>query len=91
MIWRRLFPTEGGGALRRWTRVRKSLIVKALDSEHVLKGPITLFDFAHPDDAIDAASVHHGATKGGWRISDDEVIADYRVLEKHGCIYMTTV
>lgn len=77
MIWKRLFPTEGGGAVRRWVRVNKQLFDKARDSEHILKGPITLFDFSNPDDAVDALKASSGPTKGGWRVSDDEVIGGF--------------
>jgi hypothetical protein len=77
MIWKKLFPSEGGGALRRWIRVKKAIFEKSRDSEHILKGPITLFDFAHRDDAADVANLHTGTTKGGWRISDDEVIGGF--------------
>lgn len=77
MIWKKVFPSQGGGALRRWIRVNKALLEKARDSEHILKGPITLFDFAHRDDAADVADFHTGTSKGGWRMSDDEVIGGF--------------
>jgi hypothetical protein len=77
MIWKRLFPSEGGGAVRRWIRVQKQLFEKARDSEHVLKGPIILFDFSNQDDAADAMIASTGPTKGGWRVSDDEVIGGF--------------
>lgn len=77
MIWKKLFPSQGGGALRRWIRVNKVLLEKWRDSEHLLKGPITLFDFADRDDAADVADFHTGTSKGGWRISDDEVIGGF--------------
>lgn len=77
MVWKRLFPPEGGGAVRRWMRVQKQLFEKATDSDHLLKGPITLFDFADPNDAADAMKASTGPTKGGWRVSDDEVIGGF--------------
>lgn len=77
MIWKRLFPSEGGGAVRRWIKVNKQLFEKSRDVDHVLKGPITLFDFTNPNDAADAIKASTGPTKGGWRVSDDEVIGGF--------------
>lgn len=63
--------------MRRWVRLNKQLFDKARDSEHILKGPVTIFDFSNPDDAADARKASMGPTKGGWRISDDEVIGGF--------------
>ena len=80
MIFKKIFPEHGGGALRRWMLFQgeiMSLIRSDGRREQLMKGPITLFDFQRKDDAADASSVSFGATKGGWRISDDEVIGGY--------------
>ena len=90
MIWRTVLPTQGGGALRRWIKVRQDLLnlymtkksesnnSTALKSfEHVHYPPLTIFDFTRPDDAADAKEIHEGPSKGGWRFSDDEVIGGY--------------
>ena len=63
--------------MRRWVRLQEHLIRKSFDAEHVLKGPVPLIDFANRDDAADAARVDAGPKKGGWRISDDEVIGGF--------------
>jgi len=64
------------GAWNRWWRVKKTLAEKAMNSEHMLKGPVTLFDMTHPEDAADAMAVS-ASDLGGWRISDDEVIGGF--------------
>mmetsp|Transcript_29904 Transcript_29904/g.42454 ORF Transcript_29904/g.42454 Transcript_29904/m.42454 type:complete len:296 (+) Transcript_29904:2-889(+) len=48
-----------------------------MDGEHVLKGPISLFDFSKYDDIYDAALVSETSQNGGWRISDDSVIGGF--------------
>lgn len=75
MVWQRFFPKSGGGSVRRWLRLQKALFLKAMDSEHIFKGPITLFDFKDFHDAVDASNA--GFNGPGWRISDDEVIGGY--------------
>eukprot|EP00978_Attheya_sp_CCMP212_P034059 scaffold140779_cov45-Attheya_sp.AAC.2 len=77
MVWSRVFPPAGGGTVRRWVNLQKALWQKGREKEHILKGPIPLFDFDRVDDAADARAVEHGPTKGGWRTSDDEVIGGY--------------
>jgi hypothetical protein len=75
MVWQRIFPPAGGGTMRRYIRLQKDLFNKSMDTEHLLKGPIRLFDFADHNDAVDAASVSE--KEGSWRISDDEVIGGF--------------
>eukprot|EP00545_Synedropsis_sp_CCMP1620_P003640 CAMPEP_0119012726 /NCGR_PEP_ID=MMETSP1176-20130426/7352_1 /TAXON_ID=265551 /ORGANISM="Synedropsis recta cf, Strain CCMP1620" /LENGTH=278 /DNA_ID=CAMNT_0006965739 /DNA_START=21 /DNA_END=857 /DNA_ORIENTATION=+ len=76
MVWQRIFPSAGGGTMRRYLRLQKALWNKSLDTEHLVKGPVTLFDFADHNDAVDAATVS-AIKEGSWRISDDEVIGGF--------------
>ena len=63
--------------MRRWIRYQKILNKKRwFEPDREKNGPLTLFDFAMFDDAIDAALVDE-KDKGGWRISDDSVIGGY--------------
>jgi hypothetical protein len=46
-------------------------------------GPITLFDFSTPEDAIDAALAVEGNNRDGWRLTDDSVIGGYSNATLH--------
>ena len=76
MVWKRVFPPTGGGTMRRWMRLQTALIKNSFDSEHMVPGPITLFDFSDRNDAADADLISP-KQEGGWRISDDEVIGGF--------------
>lgn len=39
--------------------------------------PLSIYDFTRADDVADVRSVGFGSTKGGWRLSDDEVIGGF--------------
>ena len=68
--------------MRRWMRYQKVLNKKRwFEPDREKNGPLTLFDFAVLDDAVDAALVDE-RDRGGWRISDDSVIGGY----SNGCM-----
>jgi Complex I intermediate-associated protein 30 (CIA30) len=75
--WRNIFPAEGGGAIRRWSRAKMQLIGKRITAgDSLFRAPIDLFNFQNHDDAADARCLSAGR-HGEWRISDDEVIGGY--------------
>ena len=83
MIWRSIFPPEGGGSMRRFIKIKRSLLEQRwLDRPKVTSPgynlqPLTLFDFSRHDDAVDAMNSDISGRKGGWRCSDDETIGGY--------------
>jgi hypothetical protein len=85
MIWKRILPPEGGGAIRRLIRIRKEMFEfsfqkqssNSFDKPTLPMKPLTIIDFSEKDDAADARAVSIGNAKQGWRISDDEVIGGF--------------
>lgn len=77
MVFRWILPKEGGGQVRRYLRFRRAILDRALRSNDTYPcPPITLFDFARHDDAVDAAKVQE-RNRDAWRISDDRVIGGF--------------
>mmetsp|Transcript_23836 Transcript_23836/g.27464 ORF Transcript_23836/g.27464 Transcript_23836/m.27464 type:complete len:268 (-) Transcript_23836:67-870(-) len=65
-------------ALRRWARVQKSLIFDTrLGASAFSFDPIDIINFSNVDDAEDAKNCDFSGSKGGWRLSDDEVIGGF--------------
>ena len=62
---------------------RMSLMRSGSRREQLMKCPITLFDFQQRDATVDASSISFCATKGGRRISDEEVIRGYLLVPYH--------
>ena len=85
MIWKRILPPEGGGAIRRLIRIRKEMFEfsfqkqssNSFDKPTLPMKPLTIIDFSKKDDAADARAVSIGNAQQGWRISDDEVIGGF--------------
>jgi len=77
MVFRWFLPKNGGGQVRRYLRFRKTVLNRILQqNDRYPCPPITLFDFAHPDDAIDAERVQV-RDRDAWRLSDDRVIGGF--------------
>lgn len=75
---KRIMPRIGGGALRRWYKIKKNQWKKYnVFSNEYIQYPITLFDFARIDDAADIMSLNTNLSNNSWRISDDGVINGY--------------
>jgi len=75
MLFRNALVSSTARRLRRWMKFQGDLTRKRwLEPDRDPNGPITLFDFSNPMDAMDAVLVDETAKKGGWRISDDSVI-----------------
>ena len=63
--------------MRRYVRFRETMLRRRFESKDMEPyRPITLFDFSHPDDAMDARRVHE-KDQDAWRISDDRVIGGF--------------
>ncbi|KAL7469858.1 hypothetical protein ACHAXS_010128 [Conticribra weissflogii] len=80
MVRQLLFPTEGGGALRRFLNVRKRIYSDAWNDDRPRRGPVTLLDFRRRDDVADLRSSLTSKRRGifgCWRVSDDSVIGGY--------------
>lgn len=76
-MFRWFLPKDGGGHVRRYLRFRKEVLNRIMNSKDRYPcPPITLFDFARQDDAIDAAKVQ-AKDRDSWRISDDRVIGGF--------------
>jgi hypothetical protein len=58
-------------------RFRKAILSRIVNNDDRFPAPpVPIFDFAHPDDAVDAAKVHE-KDRDAWRLSDDRVIGGY--------------
>jgi hypothetical protein len=82
MIYRMLFPTGGGGWLRRYTNFQQQLMKQLWETPDVYPlGPLTLFDFGRSDDASDVLTTSKAYSRArqqdAWRVSDDRVIGGY--------------
>lgn len=77
MVLRWILPKDGGGRVRRYVRFRKAMLSRVFITDDRLPfAPVDLFDFSHPDDAIDASRVQE-KDQDAWRISDDRVIGGF--------------
>jgi hypothetical protein len=77
MVLRWILPREGGGHVRRYLRFRKAILNRIVNNDDKFPAPpVSIFDFVHPDDAVDAAKVH-AKDRDAWRLSDDRVIGGY--------------
>lgn len=78
-------PKDGGGHVRRYLKFRKAMLRRVYESEDRYPvPPVTIFDFADRDDAVDAMKVGGngnggggGNSRDGWRLSDDRVIGGF--------------
>ena len=79
-----LLPTEGGGSLRRFLRVRQRLLRDKWHDSRPLRGPVPLLDMRDPDDVSDLRHSLIGRRSWpfrGWRSSNDGVIGGYSTSE----------
>jgi Complex I intermediate-associated protein 30 (CIA30) len=77
MVLRWFLPGEGGGHVRRYLRFRKAILNRIVNNNDMHPvPPVPLFDFVHPDDAVDAAKVQV-RDRDAWRLSDDRVIGGF--------------
>lgn len=78
MIWRYIYPAEGGGSVRRIIQLKRAIAHRRLEGVKLTESsgehlkPLALFDFSRHDDAVDAKN-----RDSGWRYSDDETIGGF--------------
>ena len=83
MVRQLLFPSEGGGSLRRFLAIRQKLFRDKWQDDRPIRGPITLFDLRRSDDVADLRESLLPSEKrrrglfSGWRVSDDSVIGGF--------------
>jgi hypothetical protein len=81
MVYRWLFPKQGGGWVKRYLEYRKEITKKSFEAiqkgDHLPCTPLTIFDFRRHDDAVDAYKIQQKAVSDAWRLSDDRVIGGF--------------
>jgi Complex I intermediate-associated protein 30 (CIA30) len=77
-IYRYLFPSSGGGWVKRYYQFKKTLILTEINtSDALMMPPLTLFDFTRTIDRADAMYISNSSTIDQWTVSDDSVIQGF--------------
>lgn len=77
-IYRYLFPSSGGGWVKRYYQFKKSLILTEYNtSDALMMPPLTLFDFTRTIDRADAMYISNTSSTDQWTVSDDSVIQGF--------------